>query len=647
MSRLQGWAQAGRSILFTKPASRLAQYGGRFSCLITGGVLLMAGFAVIVGVMGQNQMPVPERKPDLDGFVLVQAAPSAAAPRAPLSVSYRSPLKNADMDLYATIFQLQAIGDMAKAEALIPRLNDDSLMGHVLAQRLLHPSHKASFEELKNWLALYADLPQAPAIERLARARRPAGDEGKIVPAAYQKRQVEEHDALMGSGKTYEADIARTVGQAKEAQTLMRAIRDAIRNGSPARAQRLFNEGKASAFLDDVEKDRVKALIASGFFYAGDLKQAASLSRDALMRSGAKAPMAGWIYGLTAWRMGEYKTSAMAFAHTASSPYASSWMISAASFWAARGYLESGDRRRAYHYHTIAAQYPRTFYGLLAVQSLGKNPDLNWSSPSLSSAAERAILQTPAGARAERLIAAGEISLAEAEILALYESGNTARKQDLLAFAYDRGLPNLTLKLAHALSNKTGQRFDSALYPAMPWTPDSGFRIDRALIHAIIRQESRFNAMAENKSSGATGLMQLMPRTADYIAQKDVFDGRDGRYLLKIPEVSLTLGQKYIEHLLNHPVVGQDLLSLAIAYNAGPGTLSKWKSERADITDPLLFIESIPYAETRAFVERVLSNYWVYRFRFDQRDDSLQALASGDWARYAAQDKDSVRFAQR
>jgi len=97
--------------------------------------------------------------------------------------------------------------------------------------------------------------------------------------------------------------------------------------------------------------------------------------------------------------------------------------------------------------------------------------------------------------------------------------------------------------------------------------------------------------------------------------------------------------------LLNNELIGQDLLSLAMAYNAGPGTLSKWKAERSDIEDPLLFIETIPFAETRAFVERVMANHWIYRMRFDQPNDSMIALAEGRWARYAAFDKVAVKFA--
>lgn len=320
-------------------------------------------------------------------------------------------------------------------------------------------------------------------------------------------------------------------------------------------------------------------------------------------------------------------------------------MVAAAAYWAARAHEKAGHSRRHSQTLKLAADYPRTFYGMLATAALGRDADLNWDAPELSASEESELLESAPGQRAEKLLAAGEITLAEAEIRALYVKGNSDRKKALLAYAYERQLPSLTMKLAHAVGFKGKDVYDSALYPAMPWSPNQGFRIDRALIHAIIRQESRFNASAENKSSGATGLMQLMPTTANHVADTDIFTDREGKNLLKTAEVNLDLGQKYIEELLNNSLVGQDLLSLAIAYNAGPGTLAKWKSERADIDDPLLFIETIPFAETRAYVERVLCNYWIYRMRFDQQDDSITELASARWPRYAALDKGAVKFA--
>ena len=139
--------------------------------------------------------------------------------------------------------------------------------------------------------------------------------------------------------------------------------------------------------------------------------------------------------------------------------------------------------------------------------------------------------------------------------------------------------------------------------------------------------------------------MQLMPTTANYVSGKDIYHQASGQYQLRDPSTNLEIGQSYIQNLLNHRAVGQDLLSLAVAYNAGPGNLSKWKAERAHIEDPLLFIETIPYHETRAFVERVLSNYWIYRMRFGQDTPSLDDVAKGKWARYAAQEHPAPRLA--
>ncbi|PZO82996.1 MAG: transglycosylase, partial [Micavibrio aeruginosavorus] len=446
-------------------------------------------------------------------------------------------------------------------------------------------------------------------------------------------------------GRIYKPALKRTDDQNADATAMIASIRRSIQIYEPSAALRTFNESKATIYLDDVEKDRVRALIASGYLYAGKLDDAERLSGAAMRSSGTYAPLAGWVHGLTLWRKGHEEKSASSFEVAANSPYATGWMVSAASYWASRAHKEAGHNRRANNFLEKAASNPKTFYGLLATQALGRKMDLSWEAPRLSAADERAIITSTAGLRAERLLAAGEVARAEAEIRSLYIKGDAARKRALLAYAYDRRLPSLTLRLSHALSYDQNTITDAGYYPSMPWTPNQGYRIDRALIHAIARQESRFNALAENKRSGATGLMQMMPATAAHVSRTEIYQANEGRGLLKTPEISLDLGQKYVEELLNSPQVGQDLFSLAIAYNAGPGTLAKWKAERADINDPLLFIETIPYAETRTYVERVMANYWIYRMKFDQPNDSMVALAEGKWARYAAYDKGALKFA--
>ena len=73
---------------------------------------------------------------------------------------------------------------------------------------------------------------------------------------------------------------------------------------------------------------------------------------------------------------------------------------------------------------------------------------------------------------------------------------------------------------------------------------------------------------------------------------------------------------------------------MMVAWNAGPGNLIKWNKSVNYGKDPLLFIESVPSKETRIFVERVMTNYWIYRARFSKPQYSLEAVLSGGWPVY-------------
>jgi soluble lytic murein transglycosylase len=118
--------------------------------------------------------------------------------------------------------------------------------------------------------------------------------------------------------------------------------------------------------------------------------------------------------------------------------------------------------------------------------------------------------------------------------------------------------------------------------------------------------------------------MQLLPSTA-----RDMSSSEENS--LSTPDVNLAVGQKYVRHLLKDPAVGGDLFKMAMAYNAGPGNLARWQRNASEhAKDPLLFLESIPAAETRAFVERVMVNYWIYSIRMGKDIPSLEAVASRD-----------------
>ena len=203
----------------------------------------------------------------------------------------------------------------------------------------------------------------------------------------------------------------------------------------------------------------------------------------------------------------------------------------------------------------------------------------------------------------------------------------------ILAYAGYADLPALAMRLGNAVSGSEGKIYDAALYPRTPWEPDEGYKVDPALINAIARQESRFDPAAKS-SKGATGLMQIMPSTAAFVVRD--LDDVSPNFELKDPQTNLNIAQIYIQTLLKDRAVKGDILKLLVAYNAGPGNLARWQKQWDKVADPLMFIELMPSAETRAYVERVLSNYWIYRLREDLPTPTLDALAAGKPALYAA-----------
>ncbi len=155
-----------------------------------------------------------------------------------------------------------------------------------------------------------------------------------------------------------------------------------------------------------------------------------------------------------------------------------------------------------------------------------------------------------------------------------------------------------------------------------------------------MRQESKFSPQAVS-NAGALGLMQLMPATARSMALQlgqAFVDGRSERIQLADPETNLMLAQEYIRTLLKDDHIRGNLLFFALAYNGGPTAVERRKALADYHNDPLYFLETFPVAESRAFTERVLANYWIYRLRFGQPTPDLDALAEGNWPIYTAFD---------
>ena len=123
--------------------------------------------------------------------------------------------------------------------------------------------------------------------------------------------------------------------------------------------------------------------------------------------------------------------------------------------------------------------------------------------------------------------------------------------------------------------------------------------------------------------------MQIMPATAAFISNDRRFINTN-RHLLNNPDINLKLGQDYIFHLLETPVVDQHLFKLLAAYNAGPGNLNKWIKKIDFRGDSFLLLESIPARETRAYIKSVTMNIWMYRLKQESNLSQLRTLVHGN-----------------
>ncbi len=501
-------------------------------------------------------------------------------------------LSDADAANYAAIFRLQDQGRIAEADRLTGKLADKRLVGHVLAQRYLGANYRTPYRELASWLSDYGDLPQAPRVYKLALKRLPPG--GKLPPAPAARAQRDSPVAVVADEDDDGTEFAEAPNPAMD-DAAGAAVEDDGNPANPAAAASPANPSHLSQ--------------------AG-IKQA-------------------WDAGLNAWRLKRYAEAARQFEAVAAAPGSDSWRVSAGYFWAGRAHHAAGNPQRYVQAMQLAAQHPRSFYGILARNLLGLDSGLNFQKPGLSVAEMQALTREPGVLRALALAEIRQHDRADLELRAAASRIQNSI-QPLIALATRIGAPSTTIELAQRLQRNEGVALDAALYPVLPWqSPVGEYSIDAALLHALIRQESGFRARALSRA-GARGLMQLMPATGRFIARQTNV-GLASRDRLYDPGLNLTLGQAYVSHLFRDGEIGPNLFRMVAAYNFGPGNLRRWERRADHGEDPLLFIETIPARETRDFVERVLANTWIYRARFGQQTPSLDALAAGEWPGYDPQ----------
>jgi len=467
--------------------------------------------------------------------------------------------------------------------------------------------------ELGPILALLAeapDLPQAEQLQRLAMLRG-----ATETPPIFVARPT------VGLPEAPRRGKARPVSGEPAADALRLALEPLVKVDDAVGAEALMAEH--APFLSPDARAEAAHRVAFIYYVLGrdaDVRRIADQGRAGV--GGEWGAHAAWVSGLAAWRMGDFGAAQAAFSDALRLGRETEFTACAA-YWAARA-AQAGRRPRDVQPLLLAAaRSGESFYGLLARETLGMATTLpaprglDPSRPAARSANVR---------RATELVAIGERAMAERMLRHQAKIGSPADQQDLIAVARSLDLGGAQFWLAH--NGQPGTRVAPAdRYPAPRWTPDNGWRIDPALAFAHVIQESSFRAEAVSPAD-AVGLMQVRPGTAGDTARAR------GQGIsvaaLKRPETNLDHGQAFIELIRRSAATRGQLPKVIAAYNAGPVPVERWQFIN-DKGDPLLWIESLPYWETRYYVPAVLRNMWVYQGLAGAPQPTLRALAEHRW----------------
>lgn len=555
-----------------------------------------------------------------------QRATQTAALPAPLlraSASANLPLTAADTALLQNIFALHASKDWAAAAMVTAQLADRRLEGHILADRWLNPAApRPEQEALRDWLTRFADHPDAPAIHALLRRTAPRGASLPGAPA--QESLPEDAGAAPEEREAPEQGFVRN-------PALDRSLRDLVREGNVEVALRQM---EATRGMTLPYATALRADFALILFRRGEDERAFDLAAVAARSRADPSGRAAFAAGLAAWGLGHFEIAFPYFEVAARASGASAASRSAAAYWASRAAIRARHPGMHVPWLLQAAQEPRTFYGLMARRALGLTPGFAWHAEAGGGEGMAELMETAGGWRAVALFQIGQTARAEAELRALWPlaRGNPPLLRAMLALASQGGLTHLSAQLAELAQIADGRPRDLARFPLPRLNPAQGFRVEPALLYALARQESNFDSSAVSRA-GARGLLQVMPATAAYLANDPSFMG-DGAERLHNPGLSLELGQRYLHYLARSEAVGGDLIRLLAAYNAGPGNLAKWLPTTRHRDDALLFVEAIPFDETRAHVQRVLAYSWIYASRLGLPAPSLDQLVQGEFPRF-------------
>jgi len=525
-----------------------------------------------------------------------------------------SVLSQSDREYYREVRGAVDRKDWKRVQDLLGQRSDGPLQQHAKAEYFLASgSPKIELPELEAWLASGTDHPNAERIAALASKR--GATALPALPAEQRFQRL--------------ASIPKRIRPAGTSDgTMPAAIADGIlgriKADDPLGAQQLLDG--VDAGLSPAARAEWRQRIAWSFYIENKDAEAYRLAQLATQGSGAWVAEAWWTAGLAAWRLGDCDGANAAF-HQAGTLATNPELAAAGHYWRSRAAIRCRRPEQASAALRYAARNDETFYGMLAAEQLGMKLPEHHAQADFTKADWQKLRGVNNVRVAVGLAEIGEDSLADEVLRHQARIGDPTLYEPLTRLARDLGLPSTQLWMSY--NAPLGAKPEPATrFPTPKWTPSGGWQVDPALVYAHALQESQFRASVVSPA-GARGLMQIMPAASrDHAASLGVRgDARD----LNQPEINLAFGQRHLRMLESSPATQGLLPKVMAAYNAGLAPIGRWNSEIVDQGDPLLWMESIPYWETRGYVNIVMRNYWMYERQAGGPSESRIALVQGMW----------------
>ena len=523
-------------------------------------------------------------------------------------------LSQEDRAYYRDLFAAIDSKEWSRVQDLFSQKPDGPLHQAAKAEYYLAAgSPRIELPELSQWLDTSAAMPQASDIGRLAVTRGATALPG--LPSA---------QPMISLPSLPKRTRPRETGDGSMPGNIAQAIQLKIKNDDPAGARQLLDG--IDWTLSDAARAEWRQKVAWSFYIENDDASAYQVAQLAGQASGPWVAEGWWTAGLAAWRLGDCTGAADAFdkaAARADNPE----LLTAARYWQSRALVRCRKPEQAAALLRQAAGRDETLYGMLAAEQLGLKLPETHAGADFSQNDWQQLRDTGNVRTAVGLAEIGQDGRADEVLRHQARIGAAGQYQPLSRLARDLGLPSTQLWMAQN-APYGGKPEPAARFPTPKWTPVGGWQVDPALVYAHALQELVFRASVVSPA-GARGLMQIMPAAARDHAGNLGYTGNASD--LNKPDVNLAFGQRHLQMLRDDSGTQGLLPKVMAAYNAGLVPVNRWRDEIRDQGDPLLWIESVPYWETRGYVNVVMRNYWMYERQAGGPSESRIALVQGMW----------------